>query len=91
MANIKSQKKRIKTNEKARLRNRAIRSELKTVIKHVSEAIAKGDAAAAQEYARLAYKKLDMAAAKGIIHKNQAANRKSKVQQRVNAMLSEQA
>ena len=68
MANIKSQKKRIRTAEVARVRNKAVRSELKTLIKHVQAAAEAGD----------------KAAAKGVIHKNQAANRKSGVQNLVN-------
>ena len=79
MANIKSQKKRIRTNEKARIRNRAVRSELKTLIKNVQAAVEEGNAEAAKTAADRAYKRLDQAAAKGIIHKNQAANRKSGV------------
>ncbi len=84
MANIKSQKKRIRTNEKARMRNRAVRSELKTLVKHVQAAVEEGDATAAQAAATRVYKRLDQAAAKGIIHKNQASNRKSGVQKLVN-------
>ena len=86
MANIKSQKKRILTNEKARVRNRAVRSELKTLVKHVREAVEQGDVQAAQAAATHAYKRLDQAAAKGIIHKNQASNRKSGVQKLVNTL-----
>jgi len=86
VANIKSQKKRIRTNEIARVRNRAIRSELKTVIKHVRAAVEAGDKAAAAAAATTAYRKLDKAAAKGVIHKNQAANRKSGVQSLVNTL-----
>ena len=86
MANIKSQKKRIRTAEKARVRNRAVRSELKTLVKHVREAVEQGDAQAAQAAATHAYKRLDQAAAKGIIHKNQASNRKSGVQKLVNTL-----
>lgn len=86
MANIKSQKKRIRTAEKARMRNRAVRSELKTLVKHVHEAVEQGDADAAKAAASRAYKRLDQAAAKGIIHKNQAADRKSGVQKLVNSM-----
>ena len=88
MANIKSQKKRIRTNEIARVRNKAIRSELKTVIKHVKTAVEAGDKAAAQAAATTAYRKLDKAVAKGVIHKNQAANRKSGVQNLVNSSRS---
>ena len=77
MANIKSQIKRIRTNEKARQRNVAVRSALKTAVRRVRTAAEAGDAAKAQEFARDAAKKLDKAASKGVIHKNQAANRKS--------------
>lgn len=86
MANIKSQKKRIRTAEKARMRNRAVRSELKTLVKHVHEAVEQGDADTAKAAASRAYKRLDQAAAKGIIHKNQASNRKSGVQKLVNTL-----
>ena len=76
MANIKSQKKRIKTNEKRHERNKAVRSELKTRVKSAQKAIGTdgGDDAM-----RLAIKRLDMAAAKGVIHKNAAARRKSRL------------
>lgn len=86
MANIKSQKKRIRTNEKARMRNRAVRSSLKTAIKHVSAAVEAEDLEAAEEAARKACRLLDKAASKGIIHKNQAANRKSGVMRMVNSL-----
>lgn len=79
MANIKSQMKRIKTNEKAHERNKAVRSTVKTSIRRVHEAVAAGDAATAQEAAKVANRELDKAASKGVIHKNQAANRKSAV------------
>ena len=79
MANIKSQKKRILTNEKARLRNKAIKSELKTFVRKTREAVAAGDAEAAQKALEAASRKLDKAVSKGVIHKNQAANRKSKL------------
>ncbi len=84
MANIKSQKKRIKTAEKARLRNRACKSELKTAVRRVREAAEAGNAEAALAAAQAACKKLDKAASKGIIHKNQAANRKSGVMKLAN-------
>jgi small subunit ribosomal protein S20 len=77
VANIKSQIKRNKTNEKARLRNKAVKSELKTAIRRAREAVAAGDAEKATVAARLAAKKLDKAVSKGVIHKNQAANKKS--------------
>ena len=86
MANIKSQKKRILTNEKARKRNQAVRSELKTAIKKVDTAVAAGDKDAAKAAALAASRTLDKAASKGVIHANQAANRKSGVTRRVNAM-----
>jgi small subunit ribosomal protein S20 len=78
MANIKSQKKRILTNEKRRLRNKAVRSELKTRIKAAHTEIASGseDAAAAVVFAQ---KRLGKAGAKGTIHKNQAARRTSRL------------
>ena len=84
MANIKSQKKRILTNEKARMRNKAVKSALKTATKRVDAAVAAGDKAAAQDAARQATRALDKAASAGIIHKNQAANRKSGVMAKVN-------
>ncbi|WP_010534756.1 30S ribosomal protein S20 [Brachybacterium squillarum] len=77
MANIKSQIKRNKTNEKARLRNRAAKSELKTYTRKVRTAVTAGDAAAADQALQQASRKLDKAVSKGVIHKNQAANRKS--------------
>ena len=86
MANIKSQKKRILTNEKARMRNRAVKSELKTVIKRVYTAIEAGDETAAAAAAAEASRKLDKAASKGVIHKNQAANRKSGIMTAVAGM-----
>ncbi len=86
MANIKSQKKRIITNEKARMRNKAVKSELKTAVRRVREAVAAGDKEAAQAAATKASRLMDKAASKGVIHKNQAANRKSGVQSLVNKM-----
>ena len=77
MANIKSQMKRIKTNEKARQRNVAVKSALKTAVRRVHKAADSGDAAAAATAFAVAAKQLDKAASKGVIHKNQAANRKS--------------
>ena len=79
MANIKSQIKRIVTNEKAHARNKAVKSELKTAIRATREAIAAGDKEKAQTALHLASRKLDKAASKGVIHKNQAANRKSAI------------
>jgi small subunit ribosomal protein S20 len=80
MANIKSQKKRILTNAKAHDRNKAVKSELKTRVKTAVKAVGSDDGADAL---KLAIKRIDKAAAKGIIHKNQAANRKSKLMKRV--------
>ena len=77
MANIKSQIKRIRTNEKARLRNKSVKSELKTHIRRVREAVAGGDKEAATTALQTASKKLDKAVSKGVIHANQAANKKS--------------
>jgi len=77
VANIKSQIKRIRTNEKARLRNKAVKSELKTLVRQFREASASGDSAAAESALKAASRKLDKAVSKGVIHKNQAANRKS--------------
>ncbi len=77
MANIKSQIKRNVTNEKRRLRNKAVKSELKTFVRSFREAAAAGDKEAAEAALRIAAKKLDKAASKGVIHSNQAANRKS--------------
>ena len=82
MANIKSQIKRIKTNEKARLRNKSVKSSLKTAIRKYREAAEAGDAAAAVTLMRDAGKALDKAASKGVIHANQAANRKSAMARR---------
>ncbi|GEL96201.1 30S ribosomal protein S20 [Cellulomonas composti] len=86
MANIKSQIKRIKTNEKARLRNKSVKSELKTHVRRVREAVAGGDKEAAQTALRTASKKLDKAVSKGVIHANQAANKKSALSKSVNAL-----
>lgn len=77
MANIKSQIKRIKTNEIRTERNKAVKSELRTWIRKFRDAAASGDAAAAKDALVTASKKLDKAVAKGVIHANQAANKKS--------------
>lgn len=89
MANIKSQKKRIITNEKARMRNRAVRSELKTATRAVKDAVAANDGKKALETALYACKLMDRAASKGVIHKNQAANRKSGVMQLANTIVTD--
>jgi len=77
VANIKSQIKRNRTNEVARLRNKAVKSELKTHVRRVREAVAAGDKDAATTALRSATTKLDKAVSQGVIHLNQAANRKS--------------
>jgi small subunit ribosomal protein S20 len=79
MANIKSQIKRNKQNEKAHERNKAVKTALKSAVRKFREAAEAGDKDAAIEAGRLAAKKLDKAASKGVIHKNQAANRKSAI------------
>jgi small subunit ribosomal protein S20 len=86
VANIKSQIKRIKTNEKRRLRNQAVKSSVKTAIRKFREAVEAGDKEKAVELQRIAARKLDKAASKGVIHKNQAANKKSAMAKRVNAL-----
>ena len=77
VANIKSQLKRIKTNRVATERNKAVKSELKTWIRKFQKAAESGDAAAAKEALKAASTKLDKAVSKGVIHANQAANKKS--------------
>ena len=79
MANIKSQIKRNKQNEKARQRNQAVKSSLRTAVRKFRELADSGDKDAAQAAGRDAMKKLDKAASKGVIHANQAANRKSSI------------
>ena len=86
MANIKSQMKRILTNKKAQDRNKAVKSEVKTAVRQARAAIAAGDKKAASEALVVASKKLDKAAAKGVIHQNQAANRKSAIAKQVAAL-----
>ena len=83
MANIKSQIKRNRTNELRRLRNKAVKSELKTAVRRFREAADSGDTATAATALRSATKLLDKAASKGVIHKNQAANRKSAMAKKV--------
>lgn len=77
MANIKSQMKRNKTNEVARQRNKAVKSKLRTYVREARAAIAEGDAEKAAELTAVANRALDKAVSKGVIHANQAANRKS--------------
>ena len=86
MANIKSQKKRIRTNERARLRNQAINSALRTDIRSFREAAEAGDKDKATEALRAASRSLDKAVSKGVIHKNQAANKKSAMAHKANSL-----
>lgn len=89
MANIKSQKKRIITNEKSRMRNRAVKSELKTATRRVKEAVATGNGAEAFEAACKACRLMDKAVSKGVIKKNQAANRKSGIMKLANTVVTD--
>ena len=86
MANIKSQIKRMGTNKKAQERNKAVKSEVKTAIRATRTAIAGGDKAVAESALRTAGKKIDKAVSKGVLHKNQAANRKSSIAKQVAAL-----
>ena len=88
MANIKSQKKRIITNEKRRMRNRAVKSELKTAVRHVKDAVAEGNGKDAYAFACEACRLMDKAASRGVIHKNQAANRKSGIMRLANTVVT---
>ncbi len=83
MANIKSQIKRNRQNEKRRLRNKSVKSSLKTAIRKFHEASDSGDTTKATELMRAASRQLDKAVSKGVIHANQAANRKSAIAKRV--------
>ena len=87
MANIRSQIKRNRQNEKRRLRNKAVRSELRTRTK-VAVAAAASGAETGEAALKAALKRIDKAAAKGVIHKNQAANRKSRLMRKINALQS---
>jgi small subunit ribosomal protein S20 len=86
VANIKSQIKRNRTNEAARLRNKSVRSALKTAVRHFRDAADSGDRDAALAAMNTASRQLDKAASKGVIHANQAANRKSAMALRINAL-----
>ena len=77
MANIKSQIKRIKTNEKSQARNKSVRSSIKTAIRRFKDAAATGDVSSTAQELRAASKALDVAVSKGVIHANAAANKKS--------------
>lgn len=85
MANIKSQIKRNRQNEKRRVRNKAVRSEVRTRTKSAVDTAAAG-AENQDDALRLAMKRIDKAASHGVIHKNQAANRKSRLMRRVAAL-----
>jgi small subunit ribosomal protein S20 len=89
VANIKSQKKRNITNEKSRMRNRAVKSELKTATRRVREAVEAGNGAEAYARALHACRLMDKAVSKGVIHKNQAANRKSGVMKLANTIVTD--
>jgi small subunit ribosomal protein S20 len=84
VANIKSQIKRVKTNEKRRQRNKSVRSEVRTAVRKFREAVEAGNTEEVTELQRAASRALDKAASKGVIHKNQAANRKSAMAKRIN-------
>ena len=88
MANIKSQIKRNRQNERRRLRNKSVKSEIKTRMKRVERSAAAGAETTAQDL-RAAVRRLDKAAAQGIIHKNQAANRKSRLMRRIAGLAGE--
>ena len=86
MANIKSAKKRILVNQKKALQNQMVKSQLKTVIKKFNAAVEAGDKAVATDLYRLACKKTDQAVAAGILHKNNAAHKKSEFTKKYNAI-----
>jgi small subunit ribosomal protein S20 len=88
VANIKSQIKRNRQNEKRRMRNKSVKSALKTAIRKFNEAASGGDSDTATTLMRDASRKLDQAASKGVIHKNQAANRKSAIAERLASLAS---
>jgi len=84
VANIKSQEKRNRTNERRRLRNKSVKSSLHTAVRGFREAVEAGDKDKATELLVSTSRKLDKAASKGVIHKNQAANRKSALSRAIN-------
>jgi small subunit ribosomal protein S20 len=86
VANIKSQIKRNRQNEKRRLRNKSVKSALKTSVRKFNEATVAGDADQAAALLRAASRSLDKAVSKGVIHKNQAANRKSAIAKRLSTL-----
>jgi small subunit ribosomal protein S20 len=85
MANIKSQIKRNRQNEARRRRNRSVRSFLRNKVKRYEDALAAGDSDTAREAYRVAARELDKAATKGVIHRNQASNKKSRLARKLNA------
>jgi small subunit ribosomal protein S20 len=84
VANIKSQQKRNRTNERARLRNKSVKSSLRTAVRAFRDAADTGDKGKAAELLLTTNRKLDKAASKGVIHKNQAANKKSALARTLN-------
>ena len=86
MANIKSQMKRIKTNEKSRQRNKAVKSALRTSVRRFNEAVAAGDTDKATELAKSATRAFDKAVTKGVVHPNNAANHKSSIASKAAAL-----
>jgi small subunit ribosomal protein S20 len=88
VANIKSQIKRNRQNEKRRMRNKSVKSSLKTAIRKFHEGAEAGDVETTAALLRAASRKLDKAVSKGVIHKNQAANRKSAIAKRLAALSS---
>ncbi|AKE39687.1 30S ribosomal protein S20 [Corynebacterium camporealensis] len=86
MANIKSKQKRVITNEKARQRNKSVRSAVRTEIRKFRAAVAEGDKAAAEKQLRVASRALDKSVSKGVFHRNNAANKKSGMAQAFNQM-----
>jgi small subunit ribosomal protein S20 len=91
LANTKSAKKRILQNEKRRLRNREVMSRTRTYVKHARITIDEKDLPASEEAVRQAISELDRAAAKGVIHKNNAARRKSRLMAHLNELKVDEA
>lgn len=89
MPNIKQQEKRMRQAEKRRMRNKSRKSEIKTYIKKFQAALQRGDREESELYLRKAVKALDKAAGDGIIHKNNAANRKSRLMRKFNRLASQ--
>ncbi|MBN9644190.1 30S ribosomal protein S20 [Corynebacterium mendelii] len=91
MANIKSQQKRIKTNEKRRQRNQHVRSAVRTEIRKFRALVAEGNAEEAAVQLRAASRSLDKAVTKGVFHRNNAANKKSRMAKALNKLTDEKA